>query len=56
MHQADAMAARIEFEMWYKNKPATTAPVKKQYPKKTLSNANTNLNAKVMFKDLFGDK
>jgi hypothetical protein len=54
MHQADAMAARIEFEMWYKNKPVQSAPVKKQYPKKTLS--NPNINAKEMFKDLFGDK
>ena len=54
MHQADAMAARIEFEMWYKNKPAQSAPIKKQYPKKGL--ANPNVNAQEMFKDLFGDK
>jgi hypothetical protein len=54
MHQADAMAARIEFEMWYKGKPAQSAPIKKQYPKKGLS--NPNVNAQEMFKDLFGDK
>ena len=56
MHQADAMAARIEFEMWYKGKPKSSTPIKKQYPKKTLSNANTNINAKETFKDLYGDK
>jgi len=55
MHQADAMAARIEFEMWYKNKPAQSNTVKKQYPKKGLSNAAENVNAKEMFKDLFGE-
>ena len=33
MHQADSMAARIEFEMWRNNTPTKTAPIKKQYPK-----------------------
>jgi len=55
MHQADAMAARIEFEMWYKNKPAVVAPVKKQYPKKGLSDPSTKINASKMFDDLFGE-
>jgi len=55
MHQADSMAARIEFERWYKNKPTNSAPIKKQYPKKSISDANTNVNAKEMFKDLFGE-
>ena len=54
MHQADCMAARIEFEMWYKNKPAAAAPIKKQYAKKALS--EPSVNAQEMFKDLFGEK
>jgi hypothetical protein len=53
MHQADAMAARIEFEKWYKNKPQQVQPIKKQYPKKALSNSTEN--AQAMFKDLFGE-
>ena len=56
MHQADCMAARIEFEMWYKNKPATSTPIKKQYAKKGLTDQTTSVNAQEMFKDLFGDK
>ena len=56
MHQADSMAARIEFEMWYKNKPGQSAPIKKQYPKKELTDSKTAVNAQEMFKDLFGDK
>lgn len=52
MHQADSMAARIEYEMWSKNAPKKST-VKKQYPKKTLSNPSTN--AQAMFKDLFGE-
>jgi hypothetical protein len=56
MHQADSMAARIEFEMWYKDKPAQSAPIKKQYPKKGLTDSKTAVNAQEMFKDLFGDK
>jgi len=54
MHQADSMAARIEYEMWRNNTPKQSAPIKKQYPKKGLS--NPNINAQEMFKDLFGDK
>ena len=56
MHQADSMAARIEFEMWYKAKPKVVEPIKKQYAKKTLSDSATTVNAQEMFKDLFGDK
>ena len=57
MHQADCMAARIEFEMWYKNKPAQSEPVKKQWPKKQLTDPSTKINASKMFDDLFnGDK
>ena len=53
MHQADCMAARIEYEMWAKDKPTTSAPIKKHTPKKTLSNSSEN--AQAMFKDLFGE-
>ena len=56
MHQADLMAARIEFEMWYKTRPDQSAPVKKQFAKRSLSNTTDNVNAKEMFKDLFGEK
>ena len=56
MHQADLMAARIEFETWYKDRPTQSTPIKKQYAKKALSNSTDNVNAKEMFKDLFGDK
>ena len=56
MHQADLMAARIEFEMWYKDRPAGALPIKKQYAKKTLSDSTVSVNAQEMFKDLFGDK
>ena len=56
MHQADLMAARIEFEMWYKDRPAGAEPIKKQYAKKTLSDSTVSVNAQEMFKDLFGDK
>ena len=56
MHQADSMAARIEFEMWYKDNPAGAAPIKKQYAKKTLTDSTISVNAQEMFKDLFGDK
>ena len=56
MHQADSMAARIEFETWYKDNPAGTAPIKKQYAKKTLTDSNVSVNAQEMFKDLFGEK
>jgi hypothetical protein len=54
MHQADCMAARIEFEMWYKNKPAAT--IKKSKPAKTITNSQTQINASKMFEDLFGEK
>ena len=53
MHQADAMAARIEYEMWHKDKP--TAPIQKRRPAKTITNSQTQINAGKMFEDLFGD-
>jgi len=53
MHQADCMAARIEFERWNNNKPITTTPIKRQ--PKTITNPQTKVNASKMFDDLFGD-
>ena len=55
IHQADLMAARIEFEMWYKNNPSQNKSVKRQYTKKVLTDSTTKVNAQEMFKDLFGD-
>ena len=66
MHQADCMAARIEFEKWKsKNidlKPTTT--VNLSYGKKARTqkigniakNSNEKVNASKLFEDLFGDK
>jgi len=51
MHQADAMAARIEYERWNNNKPITT-----QAPKRKITSPQTQINATKMFDDLFGDK
>lgn len=51
MHQADSMAARIEYERWNNNKPITT-----NAPKRKISNPQTQINATKMFDDLFGDK
>ena len=51
MHQADSMAARIEYERWNNNKPITT-----QAPKRKITSPQTQINATKMFDDLFGDK
>jgi hypothetical protein len=53
MHQADSMAARIEYERWNNNKPIKTTPVQRK--SKTITNPETKVNAQEMFKDLFGD-
>ena len=53
MHQADSMAARIEYERWNNNKPITTTTVKRK--SKTITNPQTKVNAAKMFDDLFGD-
>ena len=50
MHQADSMAARIEYERWNNNKPITT-----QAPKKKITSPQTQINANKMFNELFGD-
>jgi len=50
MHQADSMAARIEYERWNNNKPITT-----NVPKKKITSPQTQINANKMFNDLFGD-
>ncbi len=53
MHQADLMAARIEFERWNNNKPITTTSMKRK--SKIITNPQTKVNASKMFDDLFGD-
>ena len=53
MHQADSMAARIEYERWNNNKPITTTVKRKT---KTITNSQTKVNATKLFDDLFGDK
>ncbi|MBC8305850.1 MAG: hypothetical protein H8E55_60065 [Pelagibacterales bacterium] len=52
MHQADCMAARIEYEMWNNNKPIS----KPKRKVKTITNNQTKVNATKLFDDLFGDK
>ena len=52
MHQADSMAARIEYERWNNNKPITTTVKRKT---KTITNSQTKVNATKLFDDLFGD-
>ena len=54
MHQADSMAAIIEYERWNNNKPIKTASVKR--PTKTITNSQTKVNATKLFDDLFGEK
>jgi len=50
MHQADSMAARIEYEHWNNNKPITA-----NAPKKKITSPQTQINANKMFNELFGD-
>ena len=52
MHQADLMAARIEYEMWVKDEPTLSPP--KQKPSK-LSEAASKVDASKIFGELFGD-
>ena len=65
MHQADSMAARIEYEMWAKTKSNTTPStiVNTAYGKKarlqklgTIAKSGNVTPALQMFDDLFGDK
>jgi len=65
MHQADCMAARIEYEKWAKSKPNTipSTPVNQSYGKKARAKKlgaiaeNSQATATLkMFDDLFGDK
>ena len=58
MHQADSMAARIEFEMWAKDGDVYTPPVKQKpsKPKKAVSTQSQAIDVNKMFGDLFGDK
>ena len=50
MHQADLMAARIEYEMWAKDDPKIM-PKKKKATKLS----NNNVDASKLFGELFGD-
>ena len=52
MHQADCMAARIEYERWNNNKPIATTTKRKA---KIITNSQTKVNATKLFDDLFGD-
>ncbi len=59
MHQADSMAARIEYEMWAKDgDDVYTPPVKQKpsKPKKAISKQSQAVDVNKMFGDLFGDK
>ena len=53
MHQADAMAARIEYEQWREHEPSAPLPKKKS---KKLSNNASGVDATKLFGELFGDK
>ena len=63
MHQADCMAARIEYEMWAKTKPTSTPIKKETYNHKksnfkklgSLASKGEAGAAMKMFDDLFGD-
>jgi hypothetical protein len=52
MHQADLMAARIEYESWREEVPSAPIPKKKV---NKLSNATSNVDASKLFGELFGD-
>ena len=52
MHQADLMAARIEYESW--REEVASAPIPKKKVNK-LSNATSNVDASKLFGELFGD-
>jgi len=58
MHQADSMAARIEYEMWAKDDDTYTPPVNQtpSKPKKAVSKQSQAVDVNKMFGDLFGDK
>ena len=57
MHQADSMAARIEFEKWASDDDTYTPPVKSKpsKPKKAISTQSQAVDVNKMFGDLFGD-
>jgi len=54
MHQADAMAARIEYERYANDKPIKSTPPKRV--KHKLTNTNQSVDTSKLFNDLFGDK
>ena len=56
MHQADQMAARIEYETWANNKANTKSVQPPKRQKKVLSAANSSVDTSKLFTDLFGEK
>ena len=52
MHQADSMAARIEYEAWMNQSPTATKPKKKSAK---LSDSVSRQDATKLFGELFGD-
>jgi len=57
MHQADSMAARIEFEMWANEDTTYTPPIaqKPTKPKKAISTQSQKVDVNKMFGELFGE-
>ena len=56
MHQADQMAARIEYEKWTSQKANTNSVQPPKRQKKVLSAANSSVDTSKLFTDLFGEK
>jgi hypothetical protein len=54
MHQADLMAARMEYEKWRDQAPQTVTKSKPATPKKAVSSSSQGLDTNRLFKDLFG--
>jgi hypothetical protein len=55
MHQADLMAARVEFEKWRNDGPSTVTKSKPATPKKAVSSSSQAVDTNRLFKDLFGE-
>ena len=54
MHQADCMAARIEYEKWARENSSKVTPPKRV--KRRVSNADESVDTSKLFNDLFGEK
>lgn len=55
MHQADLMAARVEFEKWRNDGPTSATKSKPATPKKAVSSSSQAVDTNRLFKDLFGE-